>query len=139
MNRLRSPCHPILPMPDTPLPTVAPDAATRRWRHAFHACLVAVMVLSLLPTSVPTPTTGWDKSNHLLGFAVLGWLGCRAYAGSTLPVLAGLLVWGGLIEMLQSLTPYRLAEWGDLLADGLGALVGAALAWLVARRRRSAA
>lgn len=116
-----------------PMPTLPPPH--RRWHWMFHACLAAVLVLSLMPTSAPLPTTGWDKTNHLLGFAVLGWLGCRAHAQRTLAVLAGLLAYGALIEGLQSLTPYRLAEWGDLLADGLGALLGACLAtWRVRRR-----
>jgi VanZ family protein len=39
-------------------------------------------------------------------------------------VLAALLAYGGLIEILQSLTPYRSAEWADLLADGLGLAIG---------------
>ncbi|RZA07387.1 MAG: VanZ family protein, partial [Proteobacteria bacterium] len=37
--------------------------------------------------------------------------------------------YGGLIEVLQSLTPDRSAEWADLLADGIGLGVG----WLLAR------
>ncbi|MDT8326932.1 MAG: VanZ family protein, partial [Roseovarius sp.] len=48
-------------------------------------------------------------------------------------VLAG-AAYGGVIELVQ---PYvgRSAEWGDLLADGLGAFVGALAAAIVARRR----
>ena len=49
-----------------------------------------------------------------------------AFRGRTLAVLLGLLVYGGLIEILQSLTTYRMAEWGDLWADGVGLLLGAA-------------
>ena len=94
--------------------------------------MAAVMVLSLMPTAVPLPTTGWDKSNHFLAFMVLGWLGMRAFPGRTLAVLTGLLAYGGLIEVLQSLTPSRVAEWGDLLADGLGLLLGTGLAALLA-------
>lgn len=92
--------------------------------------MAAVMLLSLMPTAVQLPSTGWDKSNHFLAFVVLGWLGMRAFPGRTVAVLLGLLGYGGLIEVLQSLTPSRFAEWGDLLADGLGLLLGTGLAAL---------
>jgi len=103
-------------------------------RRAFWFCALAVLVLSLMPTAVQLPSTGWDKSNHLLGFAVLAALGCLAWPNRAARVLAGLLAYGALIEGLQALTPYRFAEWGDLLADALGLLLGWALARLVARR-----
>ena len=94
------------------------------WRGAFWTVALAVLVLSLLPPSVQLPSTGWDKSNHLLGFATLMMLGRWAHPGRTVAVLLGLLAYGALIEWLQSLTPYRFAEWADLLADGLGLLCG---------------
>jgi VanZ family protein len=73
----------------------------RLLRLAFLACLVAVMVLSLVPNSPEVPTTGWDKTNHLLGFAVLALLGCRSYPDRTRVVLPALIGYGGLIEVLQ--------------------------------------
>jgi VanZ family protein len=39
-----------------------------------------------------------------------------------------LLAYGGLIEVLQSFTPNRYAEIGDLFADGVGLAIGAVLA-----------
>ncbi len=96
----------------------------RAWRLAFGFCLLAVLALSLLPLGPEIPSTGWDKTNHLLAFSMLALLGCRAYRGRTLPVLASLLAYGALIEVLQSFTSYRFAEWGDLLADALGLVLG---------------
>ncbi len=111
-------------------------AAALRW--AFWACVLALLVLSLMPPVPQLPTTGWDKSNHVLGFAVLMLLGSWVYPGHTMAVLAGLLSYGVSIELLQSLTPYRFAEWADLLADGVGLLVGwaagQAMTWLPANR-----
>jgi VanZ family protein len=108
------------------------------WRGTFWACALAILVLSLMPPVPQMPTTGWDKSNHMLGFAVLMLLGRWAYPGCTVFLVTGLLAYGVLIELLQSLTPTRFAEWGDLLADGLGLFAGWALghmtAWLLARR-----
>lgn len=102
-------------------------------RIAFWACAVAVLVLSLAPVTTPMPSTGWDKTNHLLAFSTLALLGRGAYPGRMVAVLGGLLAYGGLIEVLQSFTPDRSAEWADLLADGVGLLVGEMLARLVWR------
>jgi VanZ family protein len=92
-------------------------------RWAFYICLAVVLVLALMPPR-PMPTTGWDKANHVLAFAVLAVLGCRAYLQRDLRVLAFLLGYGCLIELLQGLTGYRSAEWLDVAADAIGLLVG---------------
>lgn len=106
-------------------------------RRAFWLCALAVLVLSLMPTMPHLPSTGWDKSNHLLGFAVLAALGCLAWPGRAARVLLGLLAYGVLIEGLQALTPHRFAEWADLLADAFGVALGWGLAaWLARSRRR---
>ena len=97
------------------------------WVWAFGVVALLVMVLSVMPTVPHMPTTGWDKANHLLAFAVLAWLGCKAFPRRTATVLLGLLAYGALIEVLQSFTPYRYAEWNDVWADGLGLLAG----WLL--------
>ena len=113
---------------------MAPFLPLRAWRLAFVLSLASVLLLSLAPATPASLTTGWDKTTHLLGFAVLGLLGLWSYPGRTVTVLLGLLAYGGLIEVLQSLTPYRLAEWADLLADALGLLLGAVLARLFLRK-----
>lgn len=107
------------------------------WRALLVLAMAAVMGLSLMPPGPELPSTGWDKSNHALGFAVLGVLGLQACPGRRLEVLLGLLAYGALIEVLQSFTTYRLAEWADLWADGVGLLLGAALhfAWTWTRAR----
>ena len=94
------------------------------WRLAFGICVLAVLVLALMPIDVPIPSTGWDKSNHLLAFSVMALLGQRAYPDQTLAVLAGLLAYGVLIEVLQSFTPNRSAEWRDLVANAVGLVCG---------------
>ena len=107
------------------------------WRLGLALAMAAVLVLSLMPPGPELPSTGWDKSNHALGFAVLALLGLPAFKGRTGAVLTGLLAYGALIEVLQSLTSYRMAEWGDLWADGVGLLLGAAMhgTWAWARAR----
>lgn len=110
-----------------------PGAAVWRWLLAL--AMLALLVLSLAPSSLALPTTGWDKGNHALGFAVLGLLGQWAWPGRTAIVLTALLAYGGLIELLQSFTPDRSAEAVDLLADWVGLLLGAGLAFLLERWR----
>ncbi|MDR6454215.1 VanZ family protein [Variovorax paradoxus] len=108
-----------------------PGAAVWRWLLAL--AMLALLVLSLAPSSIASalPTTGWDKGNHALGFVVLGLLGRWAWPGRTAIVLTALLAYGGLIELLQSFTPDRVAEAADLLADWVGLLLGAGLAYLL--------
>lgn len=119
----------MTPFPGTPM----------HWRLPFWLCLAAVLTLALLPPTTPMPTTGWDKSNHLLAFSTLFVVGRLAYATYPWALTAGLLAYGGLIEWLQSLTPYRSADWTDLLADALGMAAGWAVyaaARGIAQRRR---
>lgn len=99
-------------------------SASKLWKWAFWICALAVLVLSLVPTAPELPTTGWDKSNHFMGFAALAVLGRQGYPGRGIALIAGLLAFGGLIEVLQSFTTYRFAEWGDWIADGIGLIAG---------------
>jgi VanZ family protein len=105
------------------------------WRWLLAIAMLALLVLSLAPSSLPLPTTGWDKANHALSFAVLGLLGHWAWPGRTAIVLTALLAYGGFIELLQSFTPDRTPEAIDLLADWVGLLLGAGLAFLLERLR----
>ena len=81
-------------------------------------------MLALMPAPSVMVTTGWDKSNHLLAFSVMTWLGIKAFPHRILCVMLGVLAYGVSIEILQSFTPNRSAEWLDLVSDCLGILVG---------------
>ena len=106
------------------LPSRRP-AAEPILRIGFFAALAVVLVASLLPpASLPPVHTGWDKADHALTWMALGLLGMLAWPQRKLRVLAGLVVFGGAVELLQGLTGWRQPEWADLLADVLG-LVGA--------------
>jgi FlaA1/EpsC-like NDP-sugar epimerase/VanZ family protein len=106
-----------------------------KFNRAVFWCVALLVLVSALIEKVPellTPTS-WDKSNHFLAFVVLALLGRRAYRQHWRAVLVGLLAYGGLIEVLQTLTPTRSGEWGDLLADAVALGVTALLVQVIDR------
>jgi VanZ family protein len=106
------------------------------WQAAFWAIAVAILWLAFAPASESTPGTGWDKTNHLIAFALLTICGLRAYPLHAAAMLGSVFLYGGLIELLQSATLYRAGEWSDLLADGIGVLLG--WGWSAYRRSQTA-
>lgn len=108
-------------------------------RLAFWFCLAAVTVLSLMPTEfLPPPVFSlWDKAQHALGFVGLAVLGLLAYPQRPWLLAAGLLFFGGAIELAQAATGWRHGDWFDLLADAVGIVLGAALSQLQASRSRT--
>jgi VanZ family protein len=110
------------------------------WFDVAPACVyLAVLLLAgLMPLrKLPGPEFELaDKVWHLAAFGGLAALFARAFsywaverrrAARDAALLSGLL--GGALEVLQSFTPYRSADFADLVADALGAL----LAYLVLR------
>jgi VanZ family protein len=91
---------------------------------AFWGCALVVLFLALAPVRIPMPSTGWDKSNHLLAFGTLAVLGLWSYPRRPMVLLLSLLAYGALIEGLQSFTLDRFSEWADLFADGIGLVLG---------------
>lgn len=105
------------------------------WR-ALLALLLAVITWLALSTAPPqTADTGWDKANHALAFTALAFSAVWALwqRPRQWPVLfIVLLAYGGAIEIAQSFVPSREAEWADLLADGVGIVLGLLVAWPIA-------
>jgi VanZ family protein len=94
-------------------------------------CITAWLALS--PAPPKEADLGWDKLNHLAAFASLAAIAFLGRVGAWLHIALALLAYGALIEVLQSFTATRSAEWGDLLADGVGIASGLLLAFVVAR------
>ncbi|MBX7247614.1 MAG: hypothetical protein K1X35_01020 [Caulobacteraceae bacterium] len=91
------------------------------------ACAVG-LGLALTPNLGPElPPGPYDKIEHFIGFYALAVSGLLAYPDHPRRWLfAGLLTFGGAIEILQMIPAlHRDAEWGDLAADAIG--VGMAL------------
>ena len=101
-------------------------------RAAFWLAALAVLVLMLLPAEhvQRLPINFWDKAQHALAFGVLTLLGLRAWPQRRhrLRLLAGLVIYGGGIELAQHLTGWRHGDWADWVADSVGVVLVAALA-----------
>jgi len=65
----------------------------------------------------------WDKAQHTLAFFCLSGLGILGYPKAVSKLSLGLLMYGGLIEIIQWITGWRSGEWADWLADGIGILL----------------
>ena len=105
----------------------------RRWLGLGILMLLGVLVLSLVPLSnVDVTTLGIsDKVLHLLTYMIVMLWFCGVIRTERRGWLfAGLLIYSGVLEVLQSVTGYRSMEFGDLLANGAGLLLG----WQFARR-----
>ena len=105
---------------------VAPLARLEsRWRALFWLAVVAGVVLALWPQP---DSESWfpqsDKVKHALSFAVLVGLGVRGGYRRWWSLIAGLLLLGGAIEVAQSFTATRSAEWLDWFADAIGISIG---------------
>jgi VanZ family protein len=102
---------------------------THSWHWLLALTAAAILILALVPKPPEALSTGWDKSNHVLAFAVLAVLADRANQVHSAQRRhwrwALLLAYGVLIEGLQGLTPTRTASAADVLADALGLVLGA--------------
>jgi len=95
----------------------------RLWYLLGAMMLLVVGALSLIP--MPDVGVG-DKLSHLVTYVFLGgWFGLLAANRRVLCwTVVGLMAYGILLELLQGMTTYRYAEWGDVLANGSGILIG---------------
>jgi VanZ family protein len=92
----------------------------------FSIGVVLTTILALLPSpSVPQLFQFWDKAQHALAFTVLTITGGLAFPKKVKLVYIGLIMYGALIEIMQSaLTTTRFGDVLDWLADGVGVLIG---------------
>jgi len=103
-----------------------PHKGSWLWQVLLAACTASILYLSLIPVP-PAVSTGWDKSNHALGMAVVTLLAHRSahlkpwalYFAFGYSLLLGIA-----IELLQGwCTTTRSAEWLDLVADLVGSAI----------------
>jgi VanZ family protein len=112
------------------------SAATRRLAgFAAIALMLAIAILSLLPSGDLPPVEGSDKLKHFIAYSTLG-LAFAIWAGPGRALRAFVLTigYGALMEIAQALAPTgREASLLDERANALGAGLGTLVA-LVLRR-----
>ena len=90
--------------------------------------VLTVIVLSVVNVSAPGPESLSDKIKHVLAYAVLcGWFCAMAPRRWVAWFLASLAL-GVAMEVVQYQLPHRQFEWADMLADAIGAALGAGIA-----------
>ncbi len=101
--------------------------------------MAAIYYVSSLPDA-PLPSGMSDKSGHLLAYSGLGIVVARAFAGGLgrrmglgLAALAVVVTvaYGVSDEWHQAFVPGRTSDVYDVLADATGAIVGAAVCWML--------
>ena len=113
------------------------SAAASIGRVLFFSALLAVTVLSLLPT-VYLPSLAfniWDKIQHALSYAVLTLLGLVGWPGRFAAVAVGMLAHGAAIEMAQTCLGWRTGDVLDWAADAAGVLLACLLVRKLYRTR----
>lgn len=121
------------------MPAVMPTPAQLIHETAFHrhwfrllVALLTIVTLAALSPSHTAPTVGMgDKSDHLLAFTALALVAALSRPASARALwltAAGLLIYGGCIEVAQMAVPGRDSSWADLAADALGIAAGHAAA-----------
>ena len=98
------------------------------WLAAGFVLLALGLASALSPISSRIPLVLNDKLLHVGGFLFfMLWFGGIFKARALPYVVVALAAYGLLIELLQSFTPTRQAEFPDLIADVTGILLGWAL------------
>ncbi len=105
-----------------------------QWEHLWLTGgwlgVVVTLVLSLLPPTLGNDTSHLDKIVHLLGYALLMFWWAQLLTHQRWKLAFAVVLFGIAIELLQGLTPNRLPDLLDALANSGGVLLG----WLAARR-----
>jgi VanZ family protein len=107
---------------------VLPLRYGRVWLSLGLAALLLGVLVAMRPVGGALLFTLGDKVAHAAAFATFAvWFGGLVESRLMWRVALALLAYGVLIEVLQSLVPYRSADSQDLAADAVGILLG----WLV--------
>lgn len=95
----------------------------------FSLTLIFFTVLFLMPQQYLTEEVfhWWDKAQHSIAFAILTLTGFWSHPKHLNALFLLLLIYGGVIEIMQSLLGWRHGDILDWLADSVGVLICYAL------------
>lgn len=93
---------------------------------------MVIVVLSLLPGSKLPDVQVWDKAEHALAYiALAGWFSGVLLRRHYVFLALGLIVMGILVEIAQgTMALGRTADFEDVIANGIGVVIGVAIATL---------
>ena len=118
------------------LPTTLPALRAALFFSAAGVLVASLLVGGSTPIAVGLVDAPWDKLAHLATSAVLALLLAAGFNGRRPLLAAGLAFAVGVIdEAMQAFHPGRHADLTDLSADLAGALLAAALLWVLWGRR----
>jgi VanZ family protein len=117
------------------------DLSPRAWRWILATVMITGLAFALRPLDDMAPENWFpqsDKVFHVLFFGLLWWMGTRARLGRSIWLVVVLMAFAVGIEVAQALfTTSRTASVADVLADGVGVLLGAWVTpWLDAAASR---
>lgn len=101
----------------------------RLWRMVGWLGLIVTLLLSLLPPVQMESGDHADKIVHLTGYALLMFWWAQVITHQRWKLAVAVVLFGLAIEGLQGLTPNRMPDLLDALANSAGVLIG----WLAAR------
>ena len=93
------------------------------FRFIYFLYILTVFILSILPLGSLASLNEHDKINHAIAFFILTGLGFLAYKFRYIYLFFIGLFFGVIIELFQSFTKYRSAEFLDLVADLSGIIL----------------
>jgi VanZ family protein len=103
----------------------------KSWMLISWLLVVAVFYLSLIRNPpAPFSFNGADKFEHAFAYATMMLSFCQLYSAKNTRVglFLAFVTMGIGIEFLQKMTDYRVFEYADMLANGVGVLIGWGLA-----------
>tara|TARA_B100000029_G_C17197458_1_gene823059 strand:- start:166 stop:525 length:360 start_codon:yes stop_codon:yes gene_type:complete len=110
-----------------------------RVKH-FRGLLIAYILLIISVSSIPGHSIprfvlfSWDKLLHLVEYSILGYLAVNSFRAiskdKVIIVMISCLAFACFDELWQSFIPGRFSSGLDILADGIGIIVGSILGLL---------
>ena len=109
----------------------------RFWLLLGWLMVLVVVGASLMPAKAVELLFGTlsDKLEHIAAYTgLMAWFGGMFRRALQPRIAIGLVVLGGVLELLQGLTPTRTPDLRDLEADTVGVLIGLALSMTILTR-----
>lgn len=96
------------------------------WRAVGWAMILVVCIASLVPGLPEIPGKLGDKYEHFIAYGALTWWWCMIHPQNARrwALCAGFIVLGIALEFAQLATGYRVCDVMDMVANGMGAVLG---------------